>query len=217
MYLIYSGNAAIIFKISSALKLSPYFLCPGAGFWLVVVVLPLESFRFWKSPWSKVRLSIGLWLPLLLFLLPSDIILPPRICFYKWYHKIRQKKSTHLSTGAFHGGYYVFKARHLTSNLRITFRIRGDALHTWNVWVENPETRYFRCTGSLQHIIYPLSDITDSGISPKRQPPTLRRLDLNQWPSGYEPDELPGCFTPRTKTEGFEPTTRWLSISCSAI
>ena len=66
-----------------------------------------------------------------------------------------------------------------------------DALHTWNVWVENPETRYFRCTGSLQHIIYPLSDITDSGISPKRQPPTLRRLDLNQRPSGYEPNELP--------------------------
>ena len=51
---------------------------------------------------------------------------------------------------------------------------------TWNVWVENPETRYFRCTGSLQYMIYPLSDITDSGISPKRQSPILRRLDLNQ-------------------------------------
>ena len=25
----------------------------------------------------------------------------------------------------------------------------------------------------------------------------LRRLDLNQWPSGYEPDELPDCSTPR--------------------
>ena len=25
----------------------------------------------------------------------------------------------------------------------------------------------------------------------------LRRLDLNQRPSGYEPDELPGCSTPR--------------------
>jgi hypothetical protein len=24
-----------------------------------------------------------------------------------------------------------------------------------------------------------------------------RRLDLNQRPSGYEPDELPGCSTPR--------------------
>ena len=26
----------------------------------------------------------------------------------------------------------------------------------------------------------------------------LRGLDLNQRPSGYEPDELPGCSTPRT-------------------
>ena len=25
----------------------------------------------------------------------------------------------------------------------------------------------------------------------------LRRLDLNQRPSGYEPDELPSCSTPR--------------------
>ena len=25
----------------------------------------------------------------------------------------------------------------------------------------------------------------------------LRRLDLNQRPSGYEPDELPNCSTPR--------------------
>jgi hypothetical protein len=27
--------------------------------------------------------------------------------------------------------------------------------------------------------------------------PWLRGLDLNQRPSGYEPDELPGCSTPR--------------------
>jgi hypothetical protein len=27
----------------------------------------------------------------------------------------------------------------------------------------------------------------------------LRGLDLNQRPSGYEPDELPGCSTPRSK------------------
>ena len=26
----------------------------------------------------------------------------------------------------------------------------------------------------------------------------LRGLDLNQRPSGYEPDELPGCSTPRS-------------------
>ena len=25
----------------------------------------------------------------------------------------------------------------------------------------------------------------------------MRGLDLNQRPSGYEPDELPGCSTPR--------------------
>jgi len=27
----------------------------------------------------------------------------------------------------------------------------------------------------------------------------LRGLDLNQGPSGYEPDELPDCSTPRFK------------------
>ncbi len=29
----------------------------------------------------------------------------------------------------------------------------------------------------------------------------LRGLDLNQGPSGYEPDELPGCSTPRYGTQ----------------
>ncbi len=28
----------------------------------------------------------------------------------------------------------------------------------------------------------------------------LRRQDLNLWPSGYEPDELPNCSTPRYET-----------------
>jgi hypothetical protein len=28
----------------------------------------------------------------------------------------------------------------------------------------------------------------------------LRGLDLNQRPSGYEPDELPGCSTPRSRS-----------------
>ena len=30
----------------------------------------------------------------------------------------------------------------------------------------------------------------------------LRGLDLNQRPSGYEPDELPGCSTPRDENSG---------------
>jgi hypothetical protein len=30
----------------------------------------------------------------------------------------------------------------------------------------------------------------------------LRGLDLNQRPSGYEPDELPGCSTPRHRRSG---------------
>ena len=39
-----------------------------------------------------------------------------------------------------------------------------------------------------------------SGFEPDRQGVRhrwLRGLDLNQRPSGYEPDELPGCSTPR--------------------
>ena len=34
----------------------------------------------------------------------------------------------------------------------------------------------------------------------------LRGLDLNQRPSGYEPDELPGCSTPRHQVRKPEPT-----------
>jgi hypothetical protein len=30
----------------------------------------------------------------------------------------------------------------------------------------------------------------------------LRGLDLNQRPPGYEPDELPGCSTPRKDDSG---------------
>jgi hypothetical protein len=26
-------------------------------------------------------------------------------------------------------------------------------------------------------------------------------MDLNHWPSGYEPNELPDCSTPRDKTQ----------------
>ena len=55
----------------------------------------------------------------------------------------------------------------------------------------------------------PLWDAIVAAIPPRRDyepddfPPTieknwLRGLDLNQRPSGYEPDELPGCSTPRT-------------------
>ena len=35
----------------------------------------------------------------------------------------------------------------------------------------------------------------------------LRRKDLNQRPSGYEPDELPGCSTPRYRQRNVVPET----------
>ena len=53
----------------------------------------------------------------------------------------------------------------------------------------------------------------------------LRGQDLNLRPSGYEPDELPDCSTPRYLISfafqqkpmiGLEPITCWLQISCSA-
>ncbi len=43
-----------------------------------------------------------------------------------------------------------------------------------------------------------ISSVT--GMRPKPTRPMdhkLRGLDLNQRPPGYEPDELPGCSTPR--------------------
>jgi hypothetical protein len=43
-----------------------------------------------------------------------------------------------------------------------------------------------------------------SGLHKRDKPPRwknwLRGLDLNQRPSGYEPDELPGCSTPRANS-----------------
>jgi hypothetical protein len=36
-----------------------------------------------------------------------------------------------------------------------------------------------------------------NAIKHRDQKDWLRGLDLNQRPSGYEPDELPGCSTPR--------------------
>jgi hypothetical protein len=38
-----------------------------------------------------------------------------------------------------------------------------------------------------------------NAIRHRDQKDWLRGLDLNQRPSGYEPDELPGCSTPRCK------------------
>src|SRR5690349_13991659 len=36
----------------------------------------------------------------------------------------------------------------------------------------------------------------------------LRGLDLNQRPSGYEPDELPGCSTPRDQNSNHAEVTQ---------
>ena len=49
--------------------------------------------------------------------------------------------------------------------------------------------------------------------------PWLRELDLNQRPSGYEPDELPNCSIPRyclkklAEEKGFEPLRRFRGLS----
>ena len=45
----------------------------------------------------------------------------------------------------------------------------------------------------------------------------LREQDLNLRPSGYEPDELPGCSTPRQKMAGlggFEPPNDGVKVRC---
>ena len=51
--------------------------------------------------------------------------------------------------------------------------------------------------------------VTGRRDKPLLQWTKLRELDLNQRPSGYEPDELPDCSIPRYSTKedvGFEPT-----------
>jgi hypothetical protein len=62
--------------------------------------------------------------------------------------------------------------------------------------------------------------IGDSPSAPKRYPSQddlrewwLRGLDLNQRPSGYEPDELPGCSTPRYLFGFVRPADRRPSLS----
>ena len=53
-----------------------------------------------------------------------------------------------------------------------------------------------------------IDDIAPIAGRQKTRPPSragflnwLRELDLNQRPSGYEPDELPGCSIPRQSVE----------------
>ena len=45
--------------------------------------------------------------------------------------------------------------------------------------------------------VYPTNFKHKENTDTKRFYDWLRGLDLNQRPSGYEPDELPGCSTPR--------------------
>src|SRR6266481_9568056 len=49
-------------------------------------------------------------------------------------------------------------------------------------------------TGNVQNA--PIKWAQNTRFRPKNW---LRGLDLNQRPSGYEPDELPGCSTPRSE------------------
>ena len=54
-----------------------------------------------------------------------------------------------------------------------------------------------------------ISSVTGRRDKPLLQWTKLRELDLNQRPSGYEPDELPDCSIPRYSIKedvGFEPT-----------
>ena len=55
-----------------------------------------------------------------------------------------------------------------------------------------------RSTTELLWIISrPIERLEFCAAESVRQVIWLRGLDLNQRPSGYEPDELPGCSTPR--------------------
>src|ERR1700688_3036613 len=52
-----------------------------------------------------------------------------------------------------------------------------------------------KCYLCLRYVVSPMSP----GWTDRKW---LRGLDLNQRPPGYEPDELPGCSTPRTHHSG---------------
>ena len=55
-----------------------------------------------------------------------------------------------------------------------------------------------------------------NAISHRDQKDWLRGLDLNQRPSGYEPDELPGCSTPRCEYVAWNAEIKW-KVHCTRM
>ena len=60
-----------------------------------------------------------------------------------------------------------------------------------------PTTNRLTADRSTTELLWNVS--IDSTASRPTEENWLRGLDLNQRPSGYEPDELPGCSTPRNE------------------
>ncbi len=74
---------------------------------------------------------------------------------------------------------------------QLNFRLRALLAQKWTVGFRQRTA----LSGGTENVDALLSDIAKWNL--KRYETWLRGHDLNVRPSGYEPDELPGCSTPR--------------------
>jgi hypothetical protein len=86
-----------------------------------------------------------------------------------------------------------FKTRHWRLLLRAQLRVMSRGL------LQKPESHCFKFSSANKKTFF----ANPCGIIEKGFENWLRGLDLNQRPSGYEPDELPDCSTPRQRVNLF--------------